>query len=342
MSRKPAVPDQVRGTRGGEAGSEPSRGPVASKPEPATAEAGEMSPAPGLHLVATPIGNLGDITLRALATLRGVDCIFCEDTRVTGRLLARYGIKKPLLPYHDHNAEEMRPRIIAALRRGERVALVSDAGTPLISDPGYKLVRAAIAEQLPVTVAPGASAVLAALVLSGLPTDAFLFAGFLPARPAARREALARWCAVAATLVFFEATQRLAVALADLLAMLGDRPAAVARELTKLHEEVRRGSLAELAAYYRETPPRGEAVIVVGPAPPAPPDWPAVEEKLRLLVAESGVREAAVRLAAETGLPRRELYRRGLALHAAPAQPQGIPQGIPRGGRAKIPDDDEP
>ncbi|HZU89972.1 MAG TPA: SAM-dependent methyltransferase, partial [Stellaceae bacterium] len=199
--------------------------------------------------------------------------------------------------------------------RGERVALVADAGTPLVSDPGYKLVRAAIDEALPVTVAPGPSAVLAALVLSGLPTDAFLFAGFLPARPAARRTALARWRDVAATLVFFEATPRLAAALADLADILGDRPAAVARELTKLHEEVRRAPLADLAAHYRAAPPpRGEAVIVVGSAPPARPDWQAIDQKLRALLAAGGVREAAARLAAETGLPRRELYRRGLAI----------------------------
>lgn len=320
MGRQPAGLDQVRGTRGGGAGREPSRAPAASKPERAAAsgeapaEAGQ-TPAPGLHLVATPIGNLGDITLRALAVLRGVDRLFCEDTRVTARLLARYGIRKPLSPYHDHNAERMRPVVLAALRRGERVALVSDAGTPLVSDPGYKLVRAAIAEGLPVTAAPGPSAVLTALVLSGLPSDAFLFAGFLPARAAARREALARWRALAVTLVFFEATPRLAATLADMTEILGERPAAVARELTKLHEEVRRGPLADLAAHYREAPPpRGEAVLVVGPPPPAAPDWPAIGERLRRAVAECGVREAAARLAAETGLPRGELYRRALAL----------------------------
>ncbi len=315
------------------AGAEPSRAPRASKPEQARAPADAteapsppccpraagpgQAPAPGLHLVATPIGNLGDITLRALAVLRGVDRIFCEDTRVTARLLAHYGIDKPLLPYHDHNAEEMRPVALAALRRGERVALVADAGMPLVSDPGYKLVRAAIAEGLPVTVAPGPSAALAALVLSGLPTDTFLFAGFLPARPAARREKLVRWRELAATLVFFEATSRLAAALSDMTEILGNRPAAVARELTKLHEEVRRAPLAELAAHYRAAPPRGEAVIVVAAAVPAPPDWQQITERLRHLTAACGVREAAARLAAETGLPRRELYRRGLALRRA-------------------------
>jgi 16S rRNA (cytidine1402-2'-O)-methyltransferase len=302
---------------------EPSRAPAASKPEPAeptAVPAAEPLPAPGLHLVATPIGNLGDITLRALATLRGVDRIFCEDTRVTARLLARYDIRKPLSPYHDHNAKAMRPTVIAALRRGERVALVSDAGTPLVSDPGYKLVREAIAEALPVTVEPGPSALLAALVLSGLPTDAFLFAGFLPARPAARRHRLADWRGLAATLVFFEATPRLAAALADMAEILGERPAAVGRELTKLHEEVRRAPLADLAAHYRATPaPRGEAVIVVGPALPGPPDWAAIGERLRAALAEGGVRDVAARLAAETGLSRSELYRRALAIRRGEA-----------------------
>jgi 16S rRNA (cytidine1402-2'-O)-methyltransferase len=164
---------------------------------------------PGLYLVATPIGNLADITLRALAVLAGVDRIFCEDTRVTGKLLARYGISTPLAAYHDHNAEAMRPAILAALCRGERVALVSDAGTPLVSDPGYKLVRAAIAQHLPVTAVPGPSAALAALILSGLPSDAFLFAGFLPPRQAARRRALQRCAPIEARLIFFESTARL-------------------------------------------------------------------------------------------------------------------------------------
>lgn len=317
VGREPAAPDQVRGTRGRAGRREPSRAFCASKPEEAGATAaakGEPPLAPGLHLVSTPIGNLGDITLRALAALRGADRIFCEDTRVTARLLARYAIRKPLAPYHDHNAEAMRPAVLAALRQGERVALVSDAGTPLVSDPGYKLVREAVAEALPVTAEPGPSALLAALVLSGLPTDAFLFAGFLPARPAARRTRLTEWSGLAATLVFFEATPRLGAALADMTEILGNRPAAVARELTKLHEEVRRAPLADLAAHYRVAPPRGEAVIVVGPAVPAPPDWTAIGERLREALAKDGVRAAAARLAAETGLSRSELYRRALAI----------------------------
>lgn len=275
----------------------------------------ESELAPGLYLVATPIGNLADITLRALAVLRGADRIFCEDTRVTRKLLTRYAISTPLAPYHDHNAAEVRPAILAALRRSERVALVSDAGTPLISDPGYKLVRAAIAEDLPVTAVPGASAAVTALILSGLPPYAFLFAGFLPPRQAARRRTLERWAAVEGSLVFFESTARLVETLSDMAAVLGNRPAAVARELTKLHEEVRRGGLAELANYYRSAgPPRGEAVIVVAPPLRSKPDEVEIDERLRKALAELGVREAAAKLAGETGLPRGELYRRALAI----------------------------
>ena len=275
----------------------------------------EATLAPGLYLVATPIGNLGDVTLRGLAVLGGVDRIFCEDTRVTARLLARYNITAPLDLYHDHNAERARPIVLAALRRGEKVALVSDAGTPLICDPGYKLVRAAIAENLPVTALPGPSAALTALILSGLPPDAFLVAGFLPTRRAARRRALARWSALEATLVFFEGALRLAACLGDMAELLGNRTAAVARELTKLHEEIRRGRLADLSAHYRDAgPPRGEAVIVVGPPEPTTPDHAAVESRLRAALANLGMRDAAARVAAETGLPRSELYRRALAI----------------------------
>ncbi|HEY1259048.1 MAG TPA: 16S rRNA (cytidine(1402)-2'-O)-methyltransferase [Stellaceae bacterium] len=271
--------------------------------------------APGLHVVATPIGNLGDVTLRALAVLRDADLICCEDTRVTARLLARYGIRVRLASYHDRNAEEARPSILAALRRGDRVALVSDAGTPLVSDPGYKLVRAALAEGLPVTAVPGPSSALTALILSGLPPDVFLFAGFLPPRSPARRRALRNWASLAATLIFCEGPSRLAAALADMAEILGDRPAAVARELTKLHEEVRRDRLGALAGHYRETgPPRGEVTIVVGPPLPAVPAADEIEAKLRAALGELGVRDAAARLAAETGLPRSELYRRALAL----------------------------
>jgi 16S rRNA (cytidine1402-2'-O)-methyltransferase len=293
-------------------GGEPSRAIPASKPEAGPPD-GPL--APGLYIVATPIGNLADISLRALAVLRAADRIYCEDTRVTGKLLARYTVTTPLEPYHDHNAETVRPAVLAALRRGERVALVSDAGTPLVSDPGYKLVRAAIAEDLPVTAIPGASAALSALLLSGLPPDRFLFGGFLPRQASARRRALAGWAGLDATLIFYETPPRLAAALADMAEILGQRPAAVARELTKLHEEVRRGSLGDLAEHYRQAgPPRGETVIVIAPPPaPAPLDEAEVDRRLRAAVATAGVREAAIRLAAETGLPRQALYRRALA-----------------------------
>jgi len=275
----------------------------------------EVVLAGGLYIVATPIGNLSDISLRALAVLRGVDRIYCEDTRVTRKLLAKYGVSTRLDAYHDHNAEEARPAILEALQRGEKVALVADAGTPLVSDPGYKLVRAAIAEHLPITAVPGPSAAVTALLLSGLPPDAFLFAGFLPPRQAARRRALERWAAVEATLIFFESSPRLAESLADMLGILGDRPAAVTRELTKLHEEVQRGPLTHLAEHYRRVgPPLGEVVVVV--APPAQPEvnQAEIDERLRTAVVNHGVREAAARLAAETGVPRGILYRRALAI----------------------------
>ena len=302
---------------------------AATKPAPASGarrvphyelDPGQWSPRhvleAGLHLVATPIGNLGDITLRALWVLRGVDRILCEDTRVTARLLSHYGIDKPLLPYHDHNAERVRPAIIEALRRGERLALVSDAGTPLVSDPGFKLVRAAFAEGLPVTTAPGPSAALSALVLSGLPPDVFLFAGFLPARALARRRVLEGWRDLAATLIFFEGRSRLAAALADMAMILGERSAAVARELTKRHEEIRRGSLVDLAEHYRSIgAPRGEAVIVVGPPASATPVTASdLDRKLRALLGQHSLRDAVLHLAAETGIARRTLYERALSL----------------------------
>ena len=270
---------------------------------------------PGLHLVATPIGNLGDVTLRALWVLRGADRILCEDTRVTARLLSRFGIATPLSPYHDHNADRVRPLVLDALRRGEKVALVSDAGTPLVSDPGFKLVRAALAENLPVTAAPGPSAALTAVILSGLPPDMFLFAGFLPPRSAARRRALAQWTSLAATLVFFEGPSRLAASLADMAEILGDRDAAVAREMTKRHEEIRRGRLAELTGHYQAAgPPRGEVVIVVGPPEAAAPAETDIDARLDRLLATHSLRDAVSRLAAETGLARRALYDRALAV----------------------------
>lgn len=281
----------------------------------------DSRPAPGLHIVATPIGNLGDITLRAIETLRGVDLIACEDTRTTGVLLARHGISTRMTAYHEHNAERARPALIDKLRAGGRIALVSDAGTPLVSDPGYKLVAAALEADIAVTTCPGPSAALAALTLSGLPSDRFFFAGFLPARGAARRTALAELAAIKATLIVLEAPHRLPESLADMAGVLGPRPAAVARELTKRYEEVRRGSLDQLAAHYAEAgAPKGELVVVIGPPDEASvvPSDDVIEARLRILLESSSVREAAAQLAAETGLPRRALYARALKLSRAP------------------------
>jgi 16S rRNA (cytidine1402-2'-O)-methyltransferase len=285
---------------------------------PGSKSSGGPAAPPGLTIVGTPIGNSRDVTLRALAALAAVDLIACEDTRVTARLLSMHGIKARLLPYHEHNAERMRPQLLARLAAGERIALVSDAGMPLVSDPGYKLVRAAIEAGLPVTAAPGPSAVLTALVLAGLPSDRFLFAGFLPAKAGPRRAALAELAAVPATLLFFEAPSRLAATLADMAAALGPRPAAVARELTKLHEEIRRAPLPELASHYAEAgPPRGEIVVVVGPPEAGPPDAVDLDAALRAALAGASLRDAVAAVAAATGRPRREVYRRALALGAA-------------------------
>jgi 16S rRNA (cytidine1402-2'-O)-methyltransferase len=268
--------------------------------------------------VATPIGNLGDVTLRALATLAAADLIACEDTRVTRVLLDRYGIVTPLTAYHDHNAARQRPRLLAALAAGKAVALVSDAGTPLISDPGFHLAAEAAAAGHGVVPIPGASALLSALVASGLPTDAFFFAGFLPPKESARRKRLAELAAVPATLIFYESPQRLAASLADMAATLGaGRPAAVARELTKKFEEVRRGALAGLAGDFAASgPPKGEIVVVVGPPLHEAPATADVDTVLVALLAKGGVREAAEAAAAVTGLPRRDLYQRALALKA--------------------------
>ncbi|HEY4134375.1 MAG TPA: 16S rRNA (cytidine(1402)-2'-O)-methyltransferase [Alphaproteobacteria bacterium] len=275
---------------------------------------------PGLYVVATPIGNAADITLRALEVLKGVDTIACEDSRVTMKLMARHGVGTKLIPYHEHNAAEMRPKLLAGLRRGARIALVSDAGTPLVSDPGYKLVREAIAEGLAVVPLPGPSAPLAALIVSGLPSDRFLFAGFLPPKSAARRTALSELAAVPATLLLFESAQRLAESLADMAAVLGDRPAAVSRELTKLYEETRRGGLAELAAHYAEAgPPKGEIVIVIGGASAESQavSAEALDAQLQAALASASVKDAAATVAAATGLPRKQVYARALALKAA-------------------------
>ncbi len=274
---------------------------------------------PGLYVVATPIGNLGDVTLRALAILAGADGILAEDTRVSRALLARYGIERPLSPYHEHNAAEARPRALRRIAEGQALALISDAGTPLISDPGYKLVAEAIAQGFAVATAPGPSAALAALCVAGLPTDRFYFEGFLPTRRSARRERINALAAVPGTLVFYEAPGRLAETLADLALELGDRPAAVARELTKLHEEVRRGGLDALAAEYSAgEPPRGEIVIVVGAAEARPVvSEAALDREIAEQLEKLSVRDAAAAVAAKHGLPRRHVYARALALAGA-------------------------
>ena len=272
--------------------------------------------APGLHLAATPIGNLGDITLRALEALAGADAIACEDTRVTRKLLDRYGIATPLTPYHEHNAAEARPRILARLAEGEAVVLVSDAGTPLISDPGFKLGAAVREAGHAVTALPGASATLAALTVAGLPTDRFFFEGFLPPKEAARRARIAELARIPATLVLFESGPRLGAALADLAEGLGARAAAVCRELTKLHEEVRPATLAELARHYgRQAETRGEIVLVIAPPQQQEqPDADAVDALLRQAFVRVSVKDAVSEVAAATGLPRREVYQRALAL----------------------------
>jgi len=268
----------------------------------------------GLYLVATPIGNLGDITLRALETLAGADVIACEDTRVTRKLAERYGIATPLTPYHEHNAAQARPKLLSRLAEGQSIALVSDAGTPLISDPGYKLVRAAREAGYQVTALPGASAVLTALTVSGLPTDRFFFEGFLPPKQAARQKRIAALANIHATLVLFEGGSRLASTLADLVVTLGPRPAAICRELTKLHEEVRYENLDVLARHYTNGAEiRGEFVVLV--APPAEEQRADdIDTLLKRALTRVSVKDAVGEVAVATGRPRREVYQRALAL----------------------------
>jgi 16S rRNA (cytidine1402-2'-O)-methyltransferase len=279
-------------------------------------------PLPGLYLVATPIGNLDDITLRAVKLLAHVDCIACEDTRVTGKLLTLLGIKAPpLFAYHDHNAAASGSGLLSRLRGGASVALVSDAGTPLLSDPGFPLVRDCLAAGIKVTSLPGASALLSALQLSGLPADRFLFAGFLPAKASGRARVLADLANVFATLLFYESPRRLAESLAAMVVAFGPRPAAVARELTKMFEEVRHGDLHALALHYQSAgPPKGEVVITVaGCGEPETPSVDAVDAALRLALASGSLRDAAATVAAATGLPRRDIYARAVRLSGGDA-----------------------
>jgi len=272
---------------------------------------------PGLHVVATPIGNLRDISFRALSTLAAADAIIAEDTRVTKTLLAHYGIATPLVAYHEHNAAVMRPHLLARLAAGATLALVSDAGTPLISDPGFKLVSEALAQNIEVFSVPGASAVLAALVVAGLPTDRFFFEGFLPPKSTARRTRIAVLATIPGTLVFFESARRLTETLADLAAVLGARQGAIARELTKHFESVRRGLLPELAqAVGEEEPPKGEIVVLVGPPGIVPMEQEDIDARIEAALRNFSVKDAAAVVSADTGQPRRKVYARALELAA--------------------------
>ena len=277
--------------------------------------------------MATPIGNLDDISPRALAALAGADAVLCEDTRVTSKLLARHGISITLWPLHDHNEEAQLPGLLARLRDGAALVLVSDAGTPLMSDPGFRLVRAAIAAGVPVHGIPGANAAVLALILSGLPPHPFMFVGFLPAKAGARDAELARFKAMeqaglSATLIFYEAPHRAAETLAALAASLGEtRPAALARELTKRFEEVRRGSLAVLAQGALDDPPRGELVLLVGPAPNEAMGQASLDDALAVAMAAMSLRDAAASVALAHGLPRKSVYARALELAAEKNRP---------------------
>lgn len=272
--------------------------------------------APGLYLVATPIGHAADITLRALLTLQTVDLIACEDTRTSKPLLQRYGIHKPLLAYHDHNADTTRPKLLQQLKAGKRIALISDAGMPLIADPGYKLLRDCRAAGLYVTSIPGPSAILMAAQVSGLPTDQFFFAGFLPPKTAARKKALQALAALSATLIVLEAPHRLVDSLADAASVLGNRQAAVTRELTKKFEEVRNDSLDALAVYYAAHPPKGEIVLVIAgqtlEATNAKTDDVAL--CLKQLLKTESLRDAVAIASQQSGLPKKQVYE--LALKA--------------------------
>jgi len=289
----------------------PAGDPEAISPEPTSSE---LLPG-GLYITATPIGNARDITLRALSVLRNCDAIVAEDTRMTSRLLSIYAISRPLHIYNDHNASAMRPKLLERLRDGQSLALVTDAGTPLISDPGYRLVRAARQEGFRVIPIPGPSAVTTALSVGGIPCERFFFAGFLPAKAGERRAALTAFGSIPATLVIFESPHRVADSLADMASLLGNRDAAVARELTKIHEEIRRGTLPELAAHYASASVKGEIVILVAPAPEPPgPDFARVDSLLQQALPFMPVKAAATLVAEATAAPRRHVYLRALAL----------------------------
>jgi 16S rRNA (cytidine1402-2'-O)-methyltransferase len=271
---------------------------------------------PGLFLVPTPIGNLGDMTLRAIAVLAGVDLIYCEDTRHSRVLLDHFGIRKPVRPYHEHNAAAERPRILEALAKGQRIAMITDAGTPLISDPGYKVVREAIEQGARIEALPGASAVLTGLTVAGLPTDCFLFAGFLPTKDQARRSRLAELAAVPGTLVFFESPSRLAPSLQAMADVLGTRELAIARELTKRFEEVKRGTATELAAWASAGEVKGEIVILVGPPEAREATDADINAGLEEALQDMSLRDAARVVAEDLNVARSRVYDLGLKLRA--------------------------
>lgn len=301
----------------GESYEQPPLDPTAAAPDPGYETA--INVPDGLVLVPTPLGNLGDMTNRAAATLRAADLVLCEDTRVTARLFFHLGVHAKLSPLHDHNEDGRVAHIIALLKQGQRIALVSDAGTPLVSDPGFKLVRAAIAGGLPVNAVPGPNAALLALVLSGLPPQPFLFMGFPPPRSAARRavfekQRAAERAGLAATTLWYEAPHRLAETLDDMAAIFGARPAAVSRELTKKFEETRRGLLPDLAAHYATHAARGEITVVVGPAPDEPTGEADLDALLRAALDGHSLKEAVAQVTAATGLARKQVYARALAV----------------------------
>ncbi len=275
--------------------------------------------APALVLVSTPIGNLKDVSARAAETLAGVDAILCEDTRTSGILLKAHGIETRLIALHEHNEDRMTARLVAEMSAGARYALISDAGTPLVSDPGFRLVRAAIEAGLVIGGIPGPNAAVLALTLSGLPPHPFLFVGFLAAKSGPRRAALQRLrqaeaAGLSATLIFYEAPHRLAETLADAAEILGPRPAAVCRELTKHFEEVRRASLPELAAHYAANAARGEITLVIAPAPDEAVSDDMLETSLRQALRTMSVKDAVDAVTAATGLPRRRVYAKALSL----------------------------
>jgi 16S rRNA (cytidine1402-2'-O)-methyltransferase len=277
---------------------------------------GAVNLPPGLYLVATPIGNLRDITLRALDTLRAVDTILCEDTRVTAKLMNAHGLKKPLQVYNDHSDDARRAGVLDNLRNGAKIALVSDAGTPLVSDPGYKLVREALVENLKVVPLPGANAPFPALQLSGLPSDAFSFIGFLPPKAEGRKKKLRQWQAVPGTLIAFETGPRLLASLSDMLEVLGDRPAAVVREITKMYEESRRGCLSELVALYQgKGAPKGEIVVVIGEGENKM-ESQDVDILLEDAMVTMSLRDAVTHVAQLSGMPKKDVYARALEMAA--------------------------